>query len=182
MAFIVEDGTGKSNANSYLTTADADSYIEDYTRNNSTWSGSSTAQKQGYIKEATQSLDLIWGGRFVGVKLDVNQALSFPRFGGYDREGYQLATDVVPKLIKSATAELAFKHALIGGADETTGDSSKMIPDIEDGGMISEESVSVGSIKSSTKYEGGKRETKWYRKVELILRSLLVPRGSINRA
>ena len=47
---------------------------------------------------------------------------------------------------------------------------------------MSEESVSVGSIKSTTKYEGGKRETKWYRKVELILRSLLVPRGSINRA
>jgi hypothetical protein len=182
MAFIVEDGTGMSNANAYVSVEDADAYISDYTRNNTTWGNSSTVLKQGYIKEATQSLDLIWGGRFVGVKLDVNQALSFPRFGGYDREGYVLATDVVPKLIKHATAELAFKHAMIGGADEATGDTSKMIPDISDGGMVSEESVAVGSIKTATKYEGGKRETKWYRKVELILRSLLVPRGIINRA
>tara|TARA_R110002020_G_scaffold41325_6_gene122001 strand:+ start:5022 stop:5570 length:549 start_codon:yes stop_codon:yes gene_type:complete len=182
MAFTVEDGTGMSNANAYVTIAEADSYIEDYARNNTTWANSNDASKKGYIKEATQSLDLIWGGRYVGVKLDVNQALSFPRFGGYDREGYQLATNIVPTIIKQATAELAFKHAMIGGEDATLGDTSKIIPDISDGGMVSEESVSVGSIKSTTKYEGGKRETKWYRKVELILRSLLVPRGSINRA
>ena len=90
MAFTVEDGTGMSNANAYVTIAEADSYIEDYARNNTTWANSNDASKKGYIKEATQSLDLIWGGRYVGVKLDVNQALSFPRFGGYDREGYQL--------------------------------------------------------------------------------------------
>lgn len=182
MAFVVEDGTGKSNANAYATEAEVDAYILDYARDENTWANASSVAKQGYIKEATQTLDLLWGGRFVGVKFDVNQALSFPRYGGYDRDGYTLASDIVPSVVKQATAELAYKHACIGGTDKTVGDTSKIIPDIDGGGLISEESVKVASIRTTTKYEGGKREQKWYRKVELLLRPILRQRGAISRA
>ncbi len=182
MAFTVEDGSGMSNANAYATVGEVDAYISDYARDENTWVTATNTAKQGYIKEATQSLDLLWGDRFIGVKNDVNQSLLFPRYGAYDRDGYAVASDAVPSLIKQATAELAYKHAFIGGTDKTAGDTSKIIADIDGGGLIAEESVAVGSIKTTTKYEGGKREQKWFRKVDLLLRSLLRPRGRINRA
>lgn len=182
MAFTLEDGTGKTNSNAYASVAEVDSYISDYARNDSTWASASTSNKERYIAEATQSIDLLWGNRFVGVKFDVDQALKWPRLGGFDREGYELSSSVIPVAIKRATAELAFKHANIGGVTTTTGDTTNIIPDKDGGGMISEETVKVGAVESTTKYEGGKRETKWYRKVEMILRPYLTPSGNINRA
>ena len=52
MAFIVEDGTGVEDANSYTSVAFADAYFAD--RNNTTWSGASVADKEfALVKAAT---------------------------------------------------------------------------------------------------------------------------------
>ena len=91
MAFVVEDGTGKTNANAYITVAEANSYISDYARADSGWDALNDATCEGHILEATQTLDLLYAHRFVGIKQDKEQALAFPRYGAYDRDGYAIS-------------------------------------------------------------------------------------------
>lgn len=77
MAFIPEDGTGKPDANSYVDVGFADGYFAD--RNNETWEGLSTEQKQSNLIAATDYIDFRWGGRFKGYPETDTQALFFPR-------------------------------------------------------------------------------------------------------
>jgi hypothetical protein len=130
MAFVVEDGTGKPDANSYLDVAEADNYFTD--RLNATspdgnqWSNASTEDKQGALVEATHYLDAtytwVWGNppwefnRYRHLTRETlnmysplqnsDQALEWPRISAYDLETYRLL-DSVPQKVKNATAELA---------------------------------------------------------------------------
>lgn len=183
MALVLEDGTGKTNANAYSSVADVDTYLADYARNDVAWTGATATEKETYIIEGTQTLNLFWGGALLGRKGAYAQALEFPRINMQDRDGYAVPTNVVPNIIKQATAELAFRHACLGGADSTTGDTSKIIADIDDGGQLVKESVAVGSIKISEEFMGGgKREQVLYSKIELILNPLLAQAGELRRA
>ena len=77
MAFVVEDGTGLTNSNSYISVADADTYFSD--RNNTVWAALSTTQKEAYLIQATQYIDAVYSDRFSNIKLKSTQALEFPR-------------------------------------------------------------------------------------------------------
>ena len=63
--------------NSYLSVADADSYWS--ARNDSTWSGASTAAKEKALIEATQYIDGAYS--FIGSIATSNQSLAWPRYG-----------------------------------------------------------------------------------------------------
>ena len=106
MAFVVEDGTGLSNANSYIEVAYADSYFTD--RSIAAWSGDN-ATKQSAIVRATDYIEARWADSFLGWREfpDTPQSLSFPRLGLYDREGYLISG--IPDLLKRATAEYALR-------------------------------------------------------------------------
>lgn len=182
MAFVVEDGSGLATANSYIAVADADTYVTDYIRNASTWVALSTANKQSYLREATQTVDLLFGRRWTGYRKDVSQGLDWPRSAGYDTDGYSIDGNIVPSTVEVATVELAWRHLNDSGPSTTTGDSTGMIPDVAAGKNIGSESVSAGSIKTSTTYTGMKSYAKFFRKVELILQKLILPRGAIDRS
>ena len=47
MALVVEDGTGITNANAYVSVAEADSYFQ--ARNNASWSARNTHDKEKAI-------------------------------------------------------------------------------------------------------------------------------------
>lgn len=74
MAFVVEDGTGLSNATSYVTVQE---YRDYYTDRGIDKSGETDAQIQGYLVQATDFIDLEY--KFCGDKLVDTQALDFPR-------------------------------------------------------------------------------------------------------
>ena len=76
MAFVVEDGTGKVDANAYVTVADADTYFLD--RNVPAWAGIN-AVKQSAIIQATDYIELRYSNLWIGDRSSDNQALSFPR-------------------------------------------------------------------------------------------------------
>lgn len=100
MAFVVEDGTGLPNANSYAAVADADAYFLE--RAILTWTGT-PEQKASWLIQATDYIELRFSLRFAGEKeftVDPVQALSFPRV---DIEGYT----GVPLCLKRATYEYA---------------------------------------------------------------------------
>ena len=100
---IVEDGTGLSNSDSYLSVADADTY---WTAHGSPtdWTGATTANKEAALVYATRWLDdnFSWLSNIY----KTTQALDWPRWSYYDSEGRTIAVGV-PQRIKDATAELA---------------------------------------------------------------------------
>lgn len=102
MALITEDGTGKTDAESYISVSAADTYFSN--RGNSTWDAATTAAKEQALRKATDFLDMtfIWMGRLQ----DTDQALNWPRGGAFDPNGREL-TDEVPVMVQRATAELA---------------------------------------------------------------------------
>lgn len=101
MALVVEDGTGLSTAESYLSVADADTYHSN--RGNSTWTGTDEVKEQA-LRKATQYLDATYTWK--GTINSTTQSLNWPRDGVTDRDGRDL-DDSVPQLLKDATAELA---------------------------------------------------------------------------
>lgn len=107
MALIVEDGTGKSTADAYVSTANAATYHTD--RNNAAWSSLSTAAKEAAIRYATAALDGMYA--WTGTVISSTQALGWPRSGADDDEGRTIDSDVVPTRVVAATCELALLHA-----------------------------------------------------------------------
>lgn len=77
MAIVVEDGTGLDNAESYGSVVEADAYFTK--RGVVRWTDTTTQQKEIALINATETIDLLLGLVFIGVKLKENQALQFPR-------------------------------------------------------------------------------------------------------
>jgi len=93
MALIVEDGTGKVDADSYVSVADCATYA---TAHGLTFAGETAAQEER-LRRATQYLDSEY--TYKGDPLTDTQALAWPRTVG----------DSVPRDIVSACCELACK-------------------------------------------------------------------------
>lgn len=106
MSFIVEDGTGLATANAYISVADCDTYQAEFIRND--WASLSNDLKELYIKQATKWIDNNYS--FDGTKNSREQALSFPRTYCYDKDGYLIDSDIVPKEIENATCEVAYLY------------------------------------------------------------------------
>ena len=123
---------GSATANAYVTLAVADQYHEDRPAVGTTWSGATDAVKNAAILFATKLMDALWD--WTGNAVDGTQALTWPRSGMVDRNGYAIDTDVIPTELQCATAEYA--RQLI--ADDRAGDS-----DVETQGITS---LKAGSI------------------------------------
>jgi len=111
LTLVVEDGTGKTTANSYATVANGTSYHEAHIAATA-WTGS--ALQEEALVMATRLIDD--GIIFDGIKVDDSQALEWPRFDIKDRSGYLIQSSTIPQALINATAELA--RWLIG-ADRT---------------------------------------------------------------
>lgn len=98
MALIVEDGTGKPDADSYVTLAEADAYCAKL--GHAKWTGTDTAKESALVR-ACQYVDTRY--RFKGERLTVAQALEWPRS----------IADGIPSRIKDAQCEAALR-ALTG--------------------------------------------------------------------
>ncbi len=105
MALIVEDGSGKPDANSYGSVGEADAYWQD--RDNATWSAAVTVAKEAALIQATQFLDASYVWR--GARIDRDQALDWPRVGAVDDEGFERDSNAVPAEVKQAAFELALQ-------------------------------------------------------------------------
>ncbi len=93
MTLVVEDGTGITNANAYVSVAAADSYFA--ARNNTVWSSKTTAEKEAAILYATSFLDaaFLWIGHITHDE----QALGWPRGWAYDHEDRLISNSIVFK-------------------------------------------------------------------------------------
>jgi len=107
LTLVVEDGTGKTNSNTYISLADAEIYFE--SRLNITdWSGETDANKNIALAQACRMLDqyVDW----IGEPSNDSQALEWPRVNAdYEANGVEVYvdSDEIPVLLKYAQCELA---------------------------------------------------------------------------
>src|SRR5687767_6245334 len=102
MALEVEDGTGKANAVSYISLADADTYFA--ARAVEAWEDADEVEKESALIRATDALDSWARGRWKGTKKTSTQALAWPREDVVDEEGFDVPTTVVPTPVSRATS------------------------------------------------------------------------------
>ena len=92
-----------TNANSYLTDTEADTYFESQLFVDS-WDNESQSVKQKALVLATKYIDQEY---FAGVKSTQTQSLEFPRIGVVNKQGYYVDNTTIPQALKDATCELA---------------------------------------------------------------------------
>ncbi|PRD42117.1 hypothetical protein C5748_18380 [Phyllobacterium phragmitis] len=111
MPFIVETGSGSTDANAFWGVAEIDAYHLE--RGNTEWTGD-VADKEAAIIRATSVLSNSY--QWQGYKRNGRpQALAWPRVDVVDCEGWGVAFDEVPKEIRYATAEIALRELITPG-------------------------------------------------------------------
>lgn len=167
MALIVEDGTGKVDAESYLSVADCDTYHT--AQGNSGWTGTSGA-KEIALRKATDYVDRLYGGTFLGTRKTTTQRLYWPRYDAWV-DDVLVDSATIPRQLKEATAELALAAL-----------TEDLMPSVAAGASgISSESKSVGPLSKSQTFIGGKTTAKDYRKARMLL-GALTGAGRVMRA
>jgi hypothetical protein len=169
MALIVEDGTGKADAESYIAVADATTYHA--ARGNADWAAlASDTVREQMLRKATEYMVQQYRMRWKGVRATTVQALDWPR-GLVERPDYAYAgmngyttisgdfyfpSDDVPLEVERACAELALKAI-----------SGPLAPDLTP--PVTREKV--GPIE--VEYAQGARQTTTYQAVDNLLAPFL---------
>lgn len=167
MSLIVEDGTGRADAESYISVVDATAYHA--ARGNAAWASlASDIVREQLLRKATDYMEQVYRSRWAGVRVHSTQALSWPRYNvpledvGYGYAYY--ASDAVPPQVKNACAELALKAA-----------TDELAPDIEQ--RVTREKVGDLEVQYA---ENGPQYTQ-YRAIDNLLSPLLSAVGGSFR-
>lgn len=97
----VEDGTGMTDSNSYVSVVSADAYFS--ARGVSEWQDIGETAKESALIRATDYVDSIF--QWHGKKLNPNQSLRFPRSSLIDYEGNEISG--IPNCLKQAVCDAA---------------------------------------------------------------------------
>lgn len=158
MSIEVEDGTGRTNADAYISVVFADAYHT--SRGNTKWTDASNSVliREQAIVRATDHIDQMFGRKFLGTKDREFQALEWPRINAIV-EGWFLDR-VVPPQLQKACAEYALRAILnnVLSPDPVAPVASQtMVFGEENGsqvgtGEIKREKVIVGPVEVDTTY------------------------------
>jgi hypothetical protein len=168
MALIVEDGTGKADADTYCSLADATSYHA--AMGNTAWAAlaNDTLREQA-LRRAAAYMVQTYRTRWAGYRVSKTQALDWPRYDvpqsdTVDGDGAAYyANNVVPVEVRNACAELALRAS-----------AGSLLSD--EGREVLEQTV--GPI--TTKYARGGDQSKRYTAVDALLAGLLEsPKGGV---
>jgi len=144
MTIVVEDGTGLSNANSYVSGDDLTTYAEDRAI---TLASTDDDTIEAALVRATAAIDGGYRMSFPGYRVQGrDQALEWPRLAAYDYEDILIDSTSVPDEIVQATCEAAIRELT---------DPGSMTPDLERGGFIRR--MKAGSVE--IEYGGNNNQT-----------------------
>lgn len=159
---IIEDGTGLSTADSYISASDATVYHN--LRGNTLWATMSTNEQEQAIRRATDYMGMAYSQAWQGRRVSSTQALDWPRVDVVVNGWYVNAT-TIPSIIKSACAELAFKAA----AGELLADQTQ--------GVVSEQ---IGPIK--VEYNKSSPALVRYKAIDAMLSAYVTGGGGLGSA
>lgn len=125
VTLVLEDGTGISGANSYVSVAEADDILSVNSVQYATWTALTSTEKDTLLVWASDYLDshVDWNG----YKQVETSGLRWPRNCVYDVDGILVADDIVPLRVKQATAQLAI--FLNSSQAAATGGQSSVLPE-----------------------------------------------------
>lgn len=128
----LDTSIGGAASDSYATLVEANAY---HTARgfNTEWGAASDPNKELALKWAARQMDAHFS--FRGVRYQKAQARAWPRIGATDDDGWDFTTAEIPKCVKDAQAELAFR---LIKEDWTEGQ-----------GPMRDEGVSLGSLKTT---------------------------------
>ncbi len=98
MAFVVEDGTGISGANAYVSDTFVDSYLADRSREGqNSWNLSAVSLKKSAIIAATDYIEIRWGLKFLGNRQfnDISAARATLTFTGQPADAETVTVGLV---------------------------------------------------------------------------------------
>lgn len=160
---IVEDGTGVSGSNSYISVDDADTYHLLY--NNVDWVGEDVDKENALIL-ATRSIDLLYGPRYLSEKhINAVGSLLFPRMSFMDWNG-QLIEGEIPSYLRDAVCEVALMSIL----------GQNILPTKNTDGLIKNNKIKIGEIEIQNEYQGSKELVETYSSfntIDLLLYPIL---------
>lgn len=123
MAVVIVATAGSASANSFVTLAEAETYME-ARLNAALWDAATDDTKNRALVEATREVSaLAWDGK----RATSTQALSWPRLWAVDPDDPNqdyYDSDVLPDRVKWATIELALQFVKAGTEDIAAVDSS----------------------------------------------------------
>jgi hypothetical protein len=152
MALIIEDGTGLADADAYISVVDFKAYCDG---RGMSYAGKSDTDIEISLRKAAAYIDTV--KRYKGSRISASQALEFPRSGLSDFGG--LTITGVPKRVKDASAELAFKAF-----------DTDLHKDLDRGGKVVSESVGPISVTYANDAPVGKMFTSAMRLLEPFFR------------
>ena len=128
LVLIKEDGTGRSNANSYASAADGDAYYDGHLYATA-WTAATVTNREKALVFATRLIDSEF--QFHGSRAVENQALQWPRSGCPNVDGVnaEWPSDAVPKLVMDATCELARELLILDRTAAPDGEGLKYLND-----------------------------------------------------
>lgn len=161
MALVVEDGTGKPDAESYCSVSDADKYFAD--RGVTEWASRAAEQKEIALRKATDYIELRFSDKFIGFKATKGQALSFPRY----------TVPEVPRALLRACAEYALRSGVGSLVADPTVDSTGLV--------VKSKTEKLGPMEEKVEYATTSADMfRPYPAADLLLQPLLRRAGIIR--
>lgn len=161
MALVVEDGTGKTDADAFVSVAGFEAWAD---KRGHAHSDYTEAQKEQAIRRATEFMSTAWrwkGYPTKGRNADGGaQAQAWPRAFAIDKYGVSVRSDVVPVEVINATCEVTRRELASPGA---------MTPDT----TPSERRKSVGVGPLRVEYDLSRRDPGAVRPVLLSVQDLI---------
>lgn len=153
MALVVEDGTGLSTAESFISVADAEARLDSL--GDTTFAAKTTAEKEAALRIATEYMEQLYRLNWKGTRKERLQALSWPRYDAVV-DGFTIDSDIVPTEVANACADLALKSL-----------TETLAPDLERG--VKREKVGPLEVE----YDTASPQAKRYRAVNNALAAFL---------
>lgn len=161
---IVEDGTAKTDSDSYISAVSANVYHAN--RGNTAWAALNTLGKESALRKATDYMAQVYRWRWAGVRKTSTQALDWPRSnvpipdspGTYGSLSAYVSDSSVPTAVQNACAELALRAA-----------SGDLAPDV--GRLTSKEKIDVIEVE----FAAGASPWVRYRAIDNMLTAYFAP-------
>jgi hypothetical protein len=158
MALIVEDGAGRTDADSYASLTFADAYH--VSMGNASWAAETEGARETALRRATVYADNAYTWR--GLRSWPEQSLAWPR-GGVVSDNIDIPSNEVPIQLQRAVCELALKAL-----------TADLMPDVSSD-VVTAEAVGPVSVSYGNPRNGGLMR---FSLVDSMLRDLLLSGGS----
>ncbi|MFY9342218.1 MAG: DnaT-like ssDNA-binding protein [Planctomycetota bacterium] len=163
-AFVVEDGSGLTSANSLVTVAFVRQYHTEQ-GDPSEIKNATDKQVRDWARQATTYLGNVYGRRWRGVIAKTTQALDWPRYDVEDADtGVAYLSTSLPAKLQRACAKVVLRLAR----------GTVLQPDLSPGdGAVSASSFTVGPISFNDSFQGSRSTQPSFPEIERELRGLL---------